>query len=97
MHVLGCIGNSMHVLGCILKLKLFLPFQASACVFYESIDELSARLPNGHGIVVHVGVCVCVGLSWTVEQSRRELWTVEQCVPGLFWQSRRGFWTVQLA
>jgi hypothetical protein len=44
----------MHVLGCILKLKLFLPIQASACVnlmfCYESIDELSARLPNGYGM-----------------------------------------------
>jgi len=56
MHVLGCIGNFMHVLGCILKWKLFLPIQASACVnlmfCYESIDELSARLPNGYGMVL---------------------------------------------
>jgi len=75
MHVLGCIVNFMHVLGCILKLKLFFPIQASACVnlkFYESFDELSARLPNGYGVVVHVGVCMW-GLSWTVEQSRRGL------------------------
>ena len=55
MHVLGCIVNFMHVLGCIVNFKLFLPIQASACInlkFYESFDELSARLPNGYGVVL---------------------------------------------
>ena len=54
MHVLGCIGNFMHVLGCIFKIEAILPIQASACFnlkfVYESIDELSARLPNGYGM-----------------------------------------------
>ena len=48
MHVLGCIFSFMHMLGCILKLMLFLPIQ----IFYESVDELSARLPNGYEMVL---------------------------------------------
>ena len=49
MHGLGCIGNFMHVLGCIVNFMLFLPVQAmlvSFDVFYEPVEELSARLPE---------------------------------------------------
>jgi len=56
MYIFGCIGNFMHVLGCIGNFDALCLIQANACVmfkvFYESVDELSARLPNGYGMVL---------------------------------------------
>jgi len=48
--------NQKLIAGLLVILMLFCLIQANACVmfkvFYESVDELSARLPNGYGMVL---------------------------------------------
>ncbi len=58
------------------KIEAIFAYPGLCLVFYESIDDLSARLPNGHGIVVHVGVCMwgCPGL-WSSPGENCGLWS----------------------